>query len=185
MLGRRPRLGRRLGIDMVRTAVDDPADRAWLRALVWPDQPGRAATLDAALAVAAADPPKIRIGDAVRLLAPTLATLPGRDPAWVTHTVMLYQLDGAQRRALARALAAASRRRTVWEIGFEGEGGAGRGPGQDMVLRVTRYRAGRRRGTMRLATSDGHVTRIAWQPVGRWRKGRRVGAGGRAHRPQG
>src|SRR5689334_17763161 len=53
---RLPRVVWRAGLDLNPLDVTDPADRAWLEALIWPEHANRRARLLAAAAVAAADP---------------------------------------------------------------------------------------------------------------------------------
>mgnify|MGYP001764685883 CR=1 FL=1 len=76
-----PRLSDRLGLD---ANPIDPADAAaarWLRACVWPDQVDRSQRLEAALRLAASNPPRLMAGDAVSDLAAALDRLlrPGAD----------------------------------------------------------------------------------------------------------
>lgn len=65
----------RAGIDLNPLDIDEPDDRRWLHALVWPDHRDRAALLDAALRAAthAQQRPTLRTGEAAQLLAPTAA----------------------------------------------------------------------------------------------------------------
>jgi hypothetical protein len=55
-------VARRRGVDLHPLDVRSDGDR--LLAYVWPDQPGRLAQLEAALAIAAGDPPVVEAGDA-------------------------------------------------------------------------------------------------------------------------
>ncbi|MEU4427041.1 DUF2332 family protein, partial [Actinoplanes sp. NPDC024001] len=52
-----PEIVWRAGLDLNPLHVTDPADAAWLRALIWPEQDHRRARLRAAARIAAADPP--------------------------------------------------------------------------------------------------------------------------------
>ena len=60
-----PPLASATGIDLHPLDATDPEDRAWLTALVWPENHHERLLLDAALAVVAADPPLLLSGDAV------------------------------------------------------------------------------------------------------------------------
>lgn len=60
-----PEIVWRGGIDLQPLDATADADRAWLTGLVWPGEEGRAARIRAALGIAAADPPRLRAGDAV------------------------------------------------------------------------------------------------------------------------
>ncbi len=73
-----PRVVWRAGLDLNPLDVTDPADVAWLDALVWPEHAHRRARLRAAARVAAADPPLLVPGDLVDDL-PALRL--GRHPA--------------------------------------------------------------------------------------------------------
>lgn len=65
-----PEIRSRQGVDLNPLDPADPEDRQWLRALVWPDQPERRRLLDAALELAAADPPPVRALDVTAGPAP-------------------------------------------------------------------------------------------------------------------
>ncbi|MDG6106817.1 DUF2332 domain-containing protein [Dactylosporangium aurantiacum] len=104
---RLPRVVWRAGLDLHPLDVTDPADVAWLDALIWPEHRHRRDRLRAAAAVAAADPPALHRGD----LADDLPRLAAQAPAGATlvvfHASVLYQVP-AERRArftdLVRAL---------------------------------------------------------------------------------
>ncbi|MDY0910840.1 DUF2332 domain-containing protein [Microbacterium sp. CFBP9034] len=61
---RMPEIVWRAGIDLAPLDAADPNDRRFLTALVWPGEAGRAARIDAALDIVAADPPLLIAGDA-------------------------------------------------------------------------------------------------------------------------
>jgi hypothetical protein len=61
----------RSGVDL--RPMDPRRDRERLLAYVWPDQPARLARIEAALAIAAADPPAVERGDAAAWLDTRLA----------------------------------------------------------------------------------------------------------------
>ena len=93
----RPTVAWRAGIDLNPLDVTDPADVAWLEALIWPEHAHRQERLRAAIAIARAEPPRLVRGD-------LLATLPGlaaRAPAGATlvvyHTSVLYQVPPPER----------------------------------------------------------------------------------------
>ena len=72
-----PRVVWRAGLDLNPLRVTDPADVAWLDALIWPEHEHRRARLRAAAAIAAADPPLLVRGD----LAADLPALAAQAPA--------------------------------------------------------------------------------------------------------
>ena len=59
-----PEIVWRAGIDIQPRDARDPQDRAWISGLVWPGETERARRIDAALDIAAADPPLLVTGDA-------------------------------------------------------------------------------------------------------------------------
>ncbi|MFI7036676.1 DUF2332 domain-containing protein [Microbispora rosea] len=94
----------RAGLDLNPLDVTDPADLAWLDALVWPEHEERRARLRAAAAVAAAEPPLLVRGD----LADDLPGLAAKAPAGATlvvfHTSVLYQVPAPRREAFAEVV---------------------------------------------------------------------------------
>jgi hypothetical protein len=94
----------RAGLDLNPLDVTDPADVAWLDALIWPEHAHRRDRLRAAAAVAAADPPLLVRGD----LVDDLSALAGRAPAGATlvvfHTSVLYQVPAPRREAFAEVV---------------------------------------------------------------------------------
>lgn len=80
----------RAGIDLNPLDVTSADDVDWLRTLVWPGEDDRLARLEAAIALAQADPPRVVAGDlnegleALATQAPTEATLV------VMHTAVLW-----------------------------------------------------------------------------------------------
>ena len=101
---RRPEVVWRAGLDLNPLDVTDPADVAWLDALIWPEHAHRRARLRAAAAVAAADPPLLVRGDLVDDL-PALAALAPADATLVVfHTSVLYQVPAARRQAFVEVV---------------------------------------------------------------------------------
>jgi hypothetical protein len=94
-----PRIVARVGIDLNPLDVTDPADLAWLRALVWPGRAaaGRLARLEAAAAIAAEDPPTLLAGDLVDRLTDGLALVPDGATPVVMHTAVLPYVGAARR----------------------------------------------------------------------------------------
>ena len=78
-----PEITWRAGIDLAPLSSANPADRAFLTALVWPGEEGREARITAALDAAASDPPRIVAGDATEpgVLAALAADARGSAPA--------------------------------------------------------------------------------------------------------
>lgn len=89
----------RAGLDLNPLDVTDPADVAWLEALIWPEHAHRRARLLAAAAVAAAEPPLLVRGDLVDDLPALAAKAPADATLVVFHTSVLYQVSAPQREA--------------------------------------------------------------------------------------
>ncbi len=103
--GRRARGGvaGRAGSEPAR--VTDPADVAWLDALIWPEHAHRRARLRAAAAVAAAEPPLLVRGDLVDDLPALAARAPADATLVVFHTSVLYHVPAARREAFVQVVA--------------------------------------------------------------------------------
>ncbi|MGY1808451.1 DUF2332 family protein [Blastococcus sp. SYSU D00669] len=88
-----PEVVARIGIDLDPLDPADPDDLAWLRTLVWPGPPAaeRLARLDAAAAIAAAEPAQVLRGDLVDRLPDALELVAPGSTVVVFHTaVLLY-----------------------------------------------------------------------------------------------
>ncbi|MFC3505186.1 DUF2332 family protein [Micromonospora krabiensis] len=94
-----PRVVWRAGLDLNPLDVADPADVAWLDALIWPEHTHRRARLRAAASVAAADPPLLVRGDLVDDLPALAARAPADATLVVFHTSVLYQVPPPRREA--------------------------------------------------------------------------------------
>lgn len=89
----------RAGLDLNPLDVTNPADLAWLDALIWPEHDHRRTRLRAAAAVAAADPPLLVRGDLVDDLPALAAQAPPGATLVVFHTAVLYQVPPPRRAA--------------------------------------------------------------------------------------
>ena len=98
---RLPRVAWRGGIDLNPLDVRHPDDLAWLDALVWPEHDDRRARLQAAAAIAAADPPQIVAGDLDEQLDRVAAEAPADATLVVFHTAVLMYLDERARARFA------------------------------------------------------------------------------------
>jgi hypothetical protein len=104
-----PRVDWRLGVDLHPVDVADVEDRAWLEALVWPEQSDRLHRLRAAIEVARRDPPRIVQGDLLTDLPTWARQAPDDATLVVFHSAALgYVANPALREAFVR---------TVREIG--------------------------------------------------------------------
>jgi hypothetical protein len=113
----------RLGVDLSPLDARDSATRAWLRALVWPEHRDRLAILDAALAIAAQDPPPLVRGDLTTDLSALGVGAPGAAALVVVSTWVLAYVAPALRRTFVGQLRqlAAERGRDVWLVAGEGQ----------------------------------------------------------------
>jgi hypothetical protein len=106
----RPTVVWRAGLDLNPLRVTDPADTAWLEALIWPEHTHRRDRLRAAVEIAAASPPDHLVrGDLVDDLPVLAARAPAGATLVVFHTSVLYQVAPDRRAAfttLVRSLPA-------------------------------------------------------------------------------
>ncbi len=94
----------RAGLDLNPLDVTDPADVAWLDALIWPEHAHRRARLRAAVAVAAAEPPLLVRGDLVDDLPALAAQAPVGATLVVFHTSVLFYVPTPRREAFAQVV---------------------------------------------------------------------------------
>lgn len=156
--GVEPVIAEATGCDLAPIDPTEAAARRRLRSYVWADQPERRARLDAALAIAAARPPRVERADAVDWLARRLA-LPCPGLARVVFSTIAWQyLPPARRTAGEAAIRAAGARACAtaplaW-VRFEADGGA---PGAGLTLDL--WPGGRHE---RLARGDFHGRWVVW-----------------------
>src|SRR4051794_18464257 len=117
-----PEVVARVGIDLDPVDVTDPDDARWLRACLWPDQPERAARLEAEMTLAAAAPPVLLRGDAVELLPDAVARVPADALPVVTTTWALSHFRLESRLRLLHRLDEAAAGRSVAWVSVEGVG---------------------------------------------------------------
>ncbi len=101
-----PEVAWRAGLDLNPLDVTNPADFAWLDALIWPEHTHRRARLRAAAAIAAADPPLLVRGDVVDDLPALAAQAPANATLVVFHTSVMYQVPTPRREAFVRMVRA-------------------------------------------------------------------------------
>jgi hypothetical protein len=94
----------RAGLDLNPLDVTDPADLAWLDALIWPEHEHRRARLRAAAAIAAAEPPLLVRGDLVDDLPALAAQAPADATLVVFHTSVMYQVPAPRREVFAKVV---------------------------------------------------------------------------------
>ncbi len=149
-----PAVADRCGLEISPVDLRDLETRRWLRALIWPEQVERTERLDAAIALALADPEPVRAGDAAALLPGLLAEAPEGEPVCVYHSLVHYQMPDTVRAMIDDALRAAARTRPVFRIAYEGT------PGPDCAVAITRYHEDA--ASARHALCHPHGTWLTW-----------------------
>ena len=112
----------RIGVDLNPLDPTDEADARWLRACLWPDQPERAARLDAAIELSRATPPTLLAGDASDLLRDAFALVPPGVTPIVTTTWALAYFPLPDRFRFLRRLDEQGAQRPVAWVSGEGVG---------------------------------------------------------------
>jgi hypothetical protein len=154
--GATPRVAFRIGLERNPVDLSRIDERDWLRAFVWPDQVERFSRLEAALRIRAEETPPILEGDALELLPDALSGIPGDVAACVYHTFVTYQFSDEKRAALNDLLVAASLRRPLWRLSWEGTLAG------DAPLLLHGYRDGVR-NTQLLANCQAHGAWLDWK----------------------
>jgi hypothetical protein len=111
---RLPEVAWRAGLDLNPLQADRDDDRRWLASLIWPEQVDRAARLDRALDVVAADPPRLDTGDLLTDLPGLLAGAPPDATVVVFHSAVLAYLDQGQRRQFTHVMRDLNRTGVHW-----------------------------------------------------------------------
>ncbi|MEV7631983.1 DUF2332 family protein [Microbacterium sp. NPDC089318] len=92
-----PDVAWRAGIDLDPIDVREAADRAWLESLIWPGEHERSERIAAAMALADADPPLLRAGDAIEQLDAMAAAAPAGARLVITTPGVLVYLPRQRR----------------------------------------------------------------------------------------
>jgi hypothetical protein len=102
---RPPRVVWRAGLDLNPVDLADPAEVAWLEALVWPEQTDRLARLRAAIMIAAEQKPRLVKGDLRTDLTALAREAPKDATLVIFHTAVLaYISPAAEREEFARSV---------------------------------------------------------------------------------
>ena len=145
----------RRGIDLHPIDLDDDEQVLWLRALAWPDHPGRQERLTRAIQMANEDPATVIVGDASVSLAELIAQAPDESTLCVYGTHTLYQFPKDALVATLSSMQKASTRRTLHFLSAEGTASP------DAELFWTIYENGGRE-THRLARCCPHGRWLEW-----------------------
>lgn len=117
-----PEVVARVGVDLEPLDVTDPDDARWLRACLSPDQPERAARLEAEMALAATAPPLLLQGDPVEVMPDAFARVPADALPVVTTTWTLSHLPVESRLRFRHRLDETASGRAVAWVSAEGVG---------------------------------------------------------------
>ncbi|WP_081476159.1 DUF2332 domain-containing protein [Micromonospora maris] len=153
-LDRLPVVADVVGVDLDPPDLTDPEDRAWLRALVWPENAHQAALLAEAMRVVADDPPRVLRGDVADIGAEVAASLPAGLPRLVVHTATRIHVPVDRRPAFAAAVAAFAADGPMLHLALEDDHRIA--PSGRAGIGLTATDAA---GSRRIAVADGH---LAW-----------------------
>ena len=158
-----PPVAARVGIDLHPIYAADPQATLWLRALVWPEHPARAALLQQALALARREPPPLLAGDALAVLPQAVAEAPAGAALCVFHTATLAHFPPEARERFHALILELARQRDLFWLSSEGSGNSGR---RGLYLTIlTAFQNGRRM-ERQLAYSHPHGTWLEWLDSG-------------------
>ncbi len=146
----------RFGLELHPLNLFSNADRLWLQALTWPDQPERAERLRAALTAIRSEPWPILRGDATRVLEQACALLRRENFLCLVHSFFLGQLCAREFERFQQQLHALAHKRNFAVLGFEWQNEA-------CQLTLTKWLAGEARPTEVLALCDPHGGWMEWQ----------------------
>jgi hypothetical protein len=154
-----PPVSARVGIDLNPIDVCDPQATLWLRALVWPEHPVRAALLQQALALAQREPPLLLAGDALAVLPQAVAEAPAGAALCVFHTATLAHFPPEARERFHALIPELARQRDLFWLSSEGSGNSGR---RGLYLTILTAFQNGRRVEYRLAYSHPHGAWLEW-----------------------
>ena len=163
-LDRQPAIASVLGIDLQPVDPAEPADRAWLQALVWPENHRQRALLTTALELAAADPPPILAGDVIDVLPGIAGALPAGQPRVVFHAATRMHVPTSRLAAFDAAIERAGDTGPLWRLSIED---APQAPSQPRTARQGTALQLRRPGAAAaetIAIVDGHLAWIEMCP---------------------
>jgi hypothetical protein len=154
-----PEIAERMGIDLQIVDLNGEQASQWLRSLVWPDQPERMKSLDAAIRQFESSPVTRLEGDAFDLLPSAFDPIPDEFLTCVFHCHTLNQFSEARRQDFAELLGRLSLRRPLVQLSAEWL------YTPHPELRLVQWNAGQR-SEMLLAKVDHHGRWIEWKHDG-------------------
>jgi hypothetical protein len=168
-----PPIQARIGIDLRPLSPDDPCDARWVRACVWPEDVGRMARLDAALAVASEhDDVELVEGNFVTAFVPVVRSVAPDAVVCVMHSTALAYVGEQARSSIEDDLDHIGAERDLARICFEGafvepfatmerELGVDAPDEVGCLLGLTVWLGGRREDEL-LARAHPHGTWVEW-----------------------
>jgi hypothetical protein len=145
----------RAACDRAPIDIRDPAQRARLRAYLWPDQPDRLARLDGALELARASGIRVEQADAADWVDAKLAEAAPDTVTVMYHSVVWQYLTAETRRRIRDRLGEVGRRRILAWLALEYVG-------PDYELRLTLWRGKGAENRALLAKTHPHGAWIDW-----------------------
>jgi hypothetical protein len=164
-----PRIGSRVGVDLLPVDPSDEAETRWLQACVFADQPERHQRLRAALEIARVHPPRLIKGNMLDELPRIAAETPPDQHLTVIDTWATHYLTKEERQRFAGLLQEIGRTRDLSYIaanmagvvvGLEEPSVDPQAP-HATLLSLTRFRGGRRSAQV-LARMHSHAAWIEW-----------------------
>jgi hypothetical protein len=154
-----PIVAARVGLDLHPIHATDPEAMRWLRALIWPEHPARAALLQQVLALAQREPPPLIAGDALTILPHAIADTPEDTAVCVFHTATLAHFPPEARERFRALIPELARQRDLFWLSSEGSGNSGR---RGLYLTIlTAFQHGRSTA-YQLAYSHPHGAWLEW-----------------------
>jgi hypothetical protein len=158
-LGEMPQVVTRIGIDLNPIHASDPESMLWLRALVWPEHPERAAQLQQVLTLAQHQPPTLLAGDALTVLPQVVAGTPRGVALGVFHTATLGHFPVEARERFRSLIPELSCQHDLFWLSSEGSGNP-QHRGQ-FETTLTTFHSGRR-SAYQLAYNHPHGAWVEW-----------------------
>jgi hypothetical protein len=156
-----PGVATRVGIDLHPIRADDSQATSWLRALVWPEHPERAAVLQQGLVLAQREPLTLLAGDALTVLPQAVAEVPADAALCVFHIATLGHFPLEARERFGVLIAELARQRDLFWLSSEGIGLGERRQQGGFVTILTVFQHGSR-VERRLAYNHQHGAWLEW-----------------------
>ena len=150
-----PAVVSRIGIDLHPVDVRDSEETLWLKALIWPGNPGRLDLLERAIGVARKEPLHLVEGDVFTRLPELLASVPADSVLCVFNSYVLVQFPREARERLDGMLRDFSRTRPFYRVSNEWL------RGEQGTVTLAHYENGEQKEEL-LAESHPHGKWIRW-----------------------